>query len=232
MIISLSGPSGIGKGFVKERLLQVYPYIEELTWITTRPLRPDEKHGNRIHVSITEFSQLVASYKLVLVQDLYGHRYGLKKEDLLPSQCVRLTELHPDNLLEAFKINPTILAIGFVTSNLLLLHKRLSVLRNTESAAEIEQRIAVAKIEIKTILRQKSLFAAVIEVTKASETLVFNHIIDKNIQTVHHQRAAGSNPVARFSFYLAKNLFLRLLLFMLFFKKVQKTRRERIFFQN
>ena len=189
MIISLSGPSGIGKGFVKERLLQLYPYIKELAWFTTRLLRPNEQGGNRIHVSFPEFNQLVASDKLVLVQDLYGHRYGLKKEDLLPRQRVRLTELHPDNLLEAFKINPTILAIGFVTSNFLLLRKRLSVLRNTESAAEIEQRIAVAKIEIKTILRQKSLFASVIEVTKASETLVFDQV--RAILTPHLIKKGG-----------------------------------------
>lgn len=177
MVISLSGPSGIGKGFVKERLLQVYPFIEELVWFTTRPLRPNEQRSNRIQVSLPEFNKLVESGKLVLVQDLYGHRYGLKKEDLLPGSLVRLTELHPDNLKEALKINPTILGIGFVTSDLSLLHRRLSVLRNTESTAEIEQRIAVAKIEIETILRQKSLFAAVIEVATASESLVFDQVL-------------------------------------------------------
>ncbi len=31
--------------------------------------------------------------------------------------------------------------------------------------------------------------------------------MDENIQTVHHQRATGSNPVARFSFYLANIYF-------------------------
>lgn len=177
MVISLSGPSGIGKSFIKERLLGVYPYIEELVWFTTRPIRPNEQHSNRIHVSLSDFNCLVESGRLVLVQNLYGYRYGIKEKDLLSSPRVRLTEVHPDNLKEALKINPAILAIGFITIDLSLLYERLSVLRNTESAAEIEQRIALAKGEIETILRQKSLFVSVIEVTKASETLVFDQVL-------------------------------------------------------
>lgn len=177
MIISLSGPSGIGKGFIKEQLLQAYPFIKELAWFTTRPLRPNEKAGNRISVPISEFNNLVKTGKLVLVQDLYGHRYGLKKEDLFPSPQVKLTEFHPDNLRAAMEINPEIIAIGFVTLDLSFLHRRLSVLRNTESTAEIEQRIAVAKVEIETILQHKSLFAAIIEVTEASESSVFDIVL-------------------------------------------------------
>lgn len=189
MIIALSGPSGIGKGFIKEQLLQIYSFVEELAWFTTRPLRPNEEHSNRIPVSLYEFNQFAEAGKLVLVQDLYGHRYGLKKEDLLPNPRVRITELHPDNLREAFKINPTILAIGFVTFDLSLLRERLSVFRNTGSVAEIEQRIAVAKIETETILQQKSLFASVIEVTKASEASVFNQVL--TILTPHLREKGG-----------------------------------------
>jgi len=179
MIISLSGPSGIGKGFIKERLLQIYPYIQELAWFTTRPLRPNEQGGNRIHIPLPEFNQLAESGELVLVQNLFGYRYGLRKEDLLPSQesDIKLTELHPDNLLAALRINPAILAIGLVTFDLSLLYRRLSVFRNTENVAEIEQRITAAKIEIESILRQKSLFAAVIEVTKDSEAFVFDQVL-------------------------------------------------------
>lgn len=177
MIIALSGPSGIGKGFVKERLLRAYPCIKELAWFTTRPLRPCEQNGNRIWVSLSEFNSMVESRKLILAQDLYGHRYGLKKEDLLPNTLVRLTELHPDNIEGALKVNPAILAIGLVTLDLSLLRERLLALRNTESVTEVEKRIARAKIEIETIQRQRSLFAAVIEITRTSETSVFDQVL-------------------------------------------------------
>lgn len=176
MIISLSGPSGIGKGFVKEKILQSYPFIKELVWFTTRFLRLNEQNSNRTHVSLSEFNTAVQAGKLVLVQDLYGNRYGLKRKDILPTPLIKLTELHSDNLKEALKINPNIICIGLVTSDFSLLRKRLSVVRKTESLTEIEQRIKLAKVEIKTILKQKDLFKKIIEVEENSEDLVLNQI--------------------------------------------------------
>ena len=177
MIISFSGPSGIGKGFIKERLLQLYPEIQELAWYTTRNLRPNEQDGNRVQVSLPDFNQLVELGKLVLVQkNLFGHCYGLRKEDLETSSDIKLTELHPANLVEALRINPAIFAIGFVTSDLSLLHKRLAVVRKTESEAEIEKRVTNAKSEIEAILQYRSLYASVIEITEADEDLVFDKV--------------------------------------------------------
>ncbi|MFA6177875.1 MAG: hypothetical protein WC694_03230 [Candidatus Paceibacterota bacterium] len=177
MIISLSGPSGIGKGFIKEQLLQLYPQIQELAWFTTRPLRSNEhQSGNRIHTPLPEFNQMAKFGKLVLIQNLFGHYYGLKKEDLLPSSDIKLTEVHPDNMLEAKRINPEIFAIGFVTFDHSLLHKRLSILRKTESSEEIQKRVAMAASEIKTILKRRSLFASVIEITETEEDQVFGKV--------------------------------------------------------
>lgn len=176
MIISFSGPSGIGKGFIRERLLQLYPDIQELVWYTTRTLRPNEQGSNRIQVSLSQFNESVELGRLALVQDLFGHRYGLKKEDLVASSGIRLTELHPANLVEALKINPAIFAIGLVTSNLSLLRKRLAVVRKTESEAEIEKRVTKAKSEIETILQHRSLYASVIEITEAEEDQVFDKV--------------------------------------------------------
>lgn len=177
MIISFSGPSGIGKGFIKERLLQVYPEIQELVWYTTRNLRPSEQGGNRVQTSLPEFNQLVELGKLVLVQkNLFGHCYGLRKEDLETSSNIKLTELHPANLVEALRINPAIFTIGLVTSDLALLRKRLSLVRKTESDVEIEKRVTNAKSEIEAILEHRSLYASVIEITEANEDFVFDKV--------------------------------------------------------
>lgn len=178
MIISLSGPSGIGKGFIKERILKLHPYIEELKWFTTRQLRPNEQGGNRTHVSLLEFNRLVESGEVALTQDLYGHRYGIKREDMCSHRGIKLTELHPYNLEEALRINPSIITIGFVTSDVSLLYKRLAVVRKTESVAEIEKRVAIAGAEVETMLRQKSLFNLVIEVTEIGEASVLNQVLE------------------------------------------------------
>ncbi len=178
MIIALSGPSGIGKGYIKERLLHLYPYIQELAWFTTRSLRPNEYvGGNRTCVSVPEFNRMADIGELVLIQNLFGHHYGLRVGDLLPTSDVKLTELHPDNVSVALKINSAIITIGFVTFELSLLHKRLAVIRNAESPAEIAKRIAAAKDEIGAILRQRSLYTSVIEVTEATEHLVLNKVL-------------------------------------------------------
>jgi len=177
MIIALSGPSGSGKGYIRERLLIAFPFLEELEWFTTRQLRPDEVRGNRISITASEFNKLADAGELVLVQDLYGYRYGLHRKDLLLSPRIRLTELHPDNVAEALKINPAIIAVAFVTSDLSLLRKRLSTLRNTESVVEIEKRVVAAETEIETILRYKELFVSVIEVSEVSETSIFEQVL-------------------------------------------------------
>lgn len=178
MLIALTGPSGIGKGFIKEKLLQVYPFIKELVWFTTRGPRPNEQKSNRIFVSQKEFNTLVTSDKLALVQnDLFGHSYGINKEDLLPSSSIKLTEIHVDNIKQALKINPTILVIGLVTHDFSIIRNRLSFIRKTENLIEIEKRIISAKVEIETILSNKDLFASIIEVNDDLEDIILEQVI-------------------------------------------------------
>lgn len=176
VIIAFSGPSGIGKGFIKEGLLRHHPHMKELEWLTTRSLRTNEEGGNRIHMPAEQFALLVQSDEIVLVQKHFGHQYGLKRGNLSPSQETKLTELHPSIVAEALRINPDIILIGLVTFDLSLLRKRLTVIRKTENAAEIEKRLARAEDEIKMILRQRELFASVVEVSEAKEPFLIDEI--------------------------------------------------------
>jgi len=176
MIIALCGPSGIGKGFVKERLLEIYPFMEELSWLTTRPLRPDEQRGNRISVSPSEFERFAKNGDLVFLQNIYGYRYGLRRKDLIPDSRIKLTELHPNNVAEAIKIIPDIIIVGLVTFDVSLLHERLSAIRRTESPSEVEKRITTAEEDMQTILRQKQLFASVLEVSRDSESSITDRV--------------------------------------------------------
>ena len=45
MLISLTGPSGIGKDYVKQALLRHFATLQEVIWLTTRLLRPNEEDG-------------------------------------------------------------------------------------------------------------------------------------------------------------------------------------------
>lgn len=168
MIIALSGPSGIGKGYVKEAILKENPDVKEAVWYTTRELRPGEK--NRKSITNAEFDSLKLTGKLVLVQDMFGHRYAMCKEDLMTTDGIILTEIHPYVVREAKIINPNIFFIGMITDDIELLRERLSVRRKTESPEEIEHRLQTAMMEISTINENRELFDEVIVVKRSNES--------------------------------------------------------------
>ena len=172
MIIALSGTSGICKGYCKEAILSKYPNVQELIWYTTRGLRPNE--FNRKSISESEFEVLLNEGKMALVQDMFGHRYGISHDDLLKESGEWLTEVHPYILEEAKHINPHIITIGMITEDFSLLRERLAVKRKTENPAEIEARLGVAEKEMAIVKASPELFDEVIVVTRENESSIAN----------------------------------------------------------
>lgn len=181
MHIALSGPSGIGKGYVQERILQVYPSMQELRWTTTRPPRTTVPDANRQHVSNEAFAQLAASSDLVLVRKIFGYDYGLARRDLVPREGLYLTEVHPDNLQEAHTINPDLVAIGLMTSEPALLHHRLTEIRRTERPDEIAARLAEGAREMQVMRDQYVYYTALVDVTSASQV----HVVTDVLTIIH-----------------------------------------------
>jgi guanylate kinase len=180
MIVSLTGPSAIGKGYIRQALLAYFPFLRELVWLTTRPLRPDERLGssNRKSVSIEEFRTLEGSSGLVLVQNIHGHLYGVARKDLeIDVSSFYLTELHVDNLTIARRLGLSLVPIALVPAELGLLRARLAR-RGTESSAEAEQRLAVAVGEVREILAQRHLFARIEVVDESSEAELTTRLIE------------------------------------------------------
>ncbi|MCL5411417.1 MAG: hypothetical protein M1150_01585 [Patescibacteria group bacterium] len=180
MLISITGPSGIGKGYLMEKVQKIFPFVQELTWWTTRPLRWGEyQRSNRKSVSKEEFRSLEAVGELILVQNLYGYHYGVRSCDLsLCQEKVYWTELQIDNLLKAFKLNLPIISLALIPFEVSFLRRRLEVHRKTETPGEIEQRLALAEKEIEKIKANRTLFSAIIEVTAETEDLVVPRLIE------------------------------------------------------
>ena len=173
MIIVLSGPSGIGKGYIKESLKEKYPNIEELVWYTTRNLRPNElTNSNRKHLSEEEFKKMAEEGEMALVQGIFGHRYAVRKQDLLPREGVFLTEIHPFVIEEAKIINPNIIAIGLVTDDYALLRERMTNRRKTESLDEVERRIQAAKDEVNAIRDKAQFYDSFITIKRDNESQI------------------------------------------------------------
>ncbi len=165
MIISFTGPSGIGKGYIQKHVLRVFPDIKELPWFTTRPLRPNDGN-NRIHLELAEFNRLAKQGELVLIQDLYEHRYGIRRETLTQADGLILTEFHCNNIRKVLELGLESVRIALVTDNYDMLRKRLVEIRQTETQEQIHIRLAAAMTEIDTIRQNAELFTSIITVNE------------------------------------------------------------------
>lgn len=176
MLFALSGPSGIGKGHIKQQVASVYPNLRELAWFTTRPLRPEETaDGNRRPVSRENFDALVASGDCVLQQELYGNGYGLSRTELLSCKGVWFTEFHPENLARARELRGDIVAIGLVTNDLDLLAERIA--RRDGSDEDRVARLSQAAAEME-LVRKSRHYQLIVTVTRETEESVSTEVVD------------------------------------------------------
>lgn len=181
MLVSITGPSGVGKGYVKEQLVKNIPSLRELVWFTTRPLRPTERDGssNRSHISRDEFEKLMADGKMLFCQELFGNLYGIYSDDLCHSESdLRITEFHIDNVVIARESSIEFIGIAIVPHEVNLLSKRLLV-RSTESKEEIQERLRLALIEIETIRANSNLFDLLITVSESNQGQIAQEVISK-----------------------------------------------------
>jgi len=180
MIISITGPSGIGKGYIVRGVISQYPNIKEFVWLTTRSLRADEQNDcSREHISFKEFQLLRKQKKLVFVQKLFGNYYALRLTDVCNSNMqTYITEFHIDNLKKALSLGIPIVSIGLVPSSISFLRERLKSYRGTEDDYEINKRIESAKIEIEKIRERTSLFSKVFEISQFTENNVLSRVLE------------------------------------------------------
>lgn len=162
MLITITGPSGSGKNFIKEKIFQKFPSIKELVWLTTRSLRNDNHESNRINVSNEKFEEMMRGNQLILVQKLYDNFYGLKKDSLLIGNGMLFTEFHIDNFLEAVNLELDLFSIALIPATLSVIETRL-IKRETENFNQIKDRIDAAKEEVKKIEVNRTLFSIVID---------------------------------------------------------------------
>ncbi|MBT3942692.1 MAG: guanylate kinase [Chloroflexi bacterium] len=83
MIVVLSGPSGVGKDAILERMAELdYPYHFVIT-ATTRDPRPGEvDEVNHYFVDRPRFQELIDSDELLEHAEVYGNMYGVPKQQV------------------------------------------------------------------------------------------------------------------------------------------------------
>lgn len=158
VLLVLSGPSGVGKTTVAEKLLSENDQLSRVVTCTTRTSRVGEVDGvDYFFLSEKEFMRRVESKKFLEHAEVYGKRYGTMKSvvyemfasgrDVLlvndvQGAVVIITMAGQDPELEN-----ALTTICLVTDGVEELRKRLEA-RDADDLEVIEERLAIAEVEM------------------------------------------------------------------------------------
>ena len=154
MLIILSGPSGVGKGTVREELFKDDSLnLAYSISMTTRKPRPNERDGiDYFFVEEEEFKNKIEEGKLLEWAQFVGNYYGTPKDyvdQLLNEGKNVVLEIEVQGALQVMKKCPDATTIFIVPPSLEELERRIRG-RRTEDEDIVQQRLAKARKEIAT----------------------------------------------------------------------------------
>ena len=147
----LSAPSGSGKSTVKDRLLSRRLNLVYSVSFTTRLPRPGEIDGYDYHfVTKERFSDMIRAGEFLEWAEVFGNFYGTSRLEvsghLQAGQNV-LADLDVKGGASVRACMPEAVLVFMVPPTAVELRRRLSD-RRTESAADLDRRLAKARVEI------------------------------------------------------------------------------------
>ncbi len=151
LLIVISGPSGVGKDTVIERMRQVMPDCYYAVTATTRERRPGEMDGVHYHFYSTEyFEEQVAEGEFLEHATVYGNLYGVPKgrvrQALRRGQDV-VVKVDPQGAETIRGLAPEALLIFLMPPDMAELARRLHS-RKTDDPAVLQRRLSIASREI------------------------------------------------------------------------------------
>jgi guanylate kinase len=154
LLIVLSGPSGVGKDAVLQKLRQSGFPLTFITTATTRSRRPNERDGVDYHfISTTEFQKMVERKELLEYANVYGNWYGVPKKpvkEALKKGHDVIVKVDIQGAANIKKIVPQAVFIFLLSAYAKELEARLKQ-RQTETALDLELRLKTAGEEIKQL---------------------------------------------------------------------------------
>ena len=150
-VFVITGPSGVGKGTLIERLLERIPDLELSVSATTRPPRSGEVDGRDYHfLTDDEFERRVEAGDFLEHATYSGHRYGTLREEVerrLEQGRSVVLEIEVQGARQVRDAMPEAVQIFIAPPDREALRSRLEG-RGTDSAAAIERRLRTAEIEL------------------------------------------------------------------------------------
>ena len=151
LLIVLSGPSGVGKDAIVNRMRILESPIHFTVTATTRPMRPNERDGlDYIFMSNDSFLEMRQREEFLEFAEVYGHWYGVPKGQVRNSLQARHDVLIKTDVQGAATIKrlaPQALLVFVVPPSLHELERRLRW-RMTESEEDLRRRLETARREM------------------------------------------------------------------------------------
>lgn len=152
LLFVISGPSGVGKGTLREKVFNIFPDLKYSVSVNTRPPRKGEIEGKDYYfVTVDEFKKRIKENKFVEWAIVHGDYKGtptifLMKE--LQKGGDVLLELDVQGAMQVKEKFPDGIFIFIAPPTWKDLEDRLRK-RNTEGEKALEKRLKDARIEIK-----------------------------------------------------------------------------------
>ena len=185
LVIVISGPSGVGKDSVLNRMRERGLPFHFVITATTRPIREGEVNGkDYFFISTDEFAHMIETNELLEHAIVYNDYKGIPKQqvrDALASGKDVILRIDVQGAASIKKIIPDAILIFLTTEDEQSLVDRLQA-RRTEHAEGLKLRIATARQEVK---RAKEFDYAVVNLQNELDQTV--DVITAIITAEHHK---------------------------------------------
>lgn len=182
LLIVLSGPSGVGKGTVREKLFENESLgLNYSISMTTRQPRAMEKDGvDYFFVSQEEFQKNIEEGALLEYAQFVGNYYGTPQfyvDQLLQEGKNVMLEIEVQGALQVMEKRPQALTIFLVPPSLEELERRIRG-RNTEKEEVVKERLnkAIKELETKDQYQHVVVNDDVDQATKDIANIILSHI--------------------------------------------------------
>jgi guanylate kinase len=185
LLIVISGPSGVGKDTIIQRMKANALPFQFVVTATTRPPRPNEVHGrDYFFYSREDFAAMIEKGELLEYALVYDDYKGIPKQQVRQALATRndvVMRLDVQGAATIRRLCPEALLIFLSPQDEAEMIKRLSA-RKTETPEELKLRIATAHHEMSQI----DLFDYVVANREACQAETVDIII--SIITAEHHR--------------------------------------------
>jgi len=152
LLIVISGPSGVGKDTVVQRLQGRSVPVHFVVTATNRPPRPDEVDGeDYIFVSTAEFAQMIEENELLEYASVYGDYKGVPKQQVrqaFASGKDVVMRLDVQGAATIRHLAPEAVLVFLIADSEEEMVRRLRG-RQTDTEDAIKMRVATARQELK-----------------------------------------------------------------------------------